>query len=388
MEMNKALTERVTAFNPQTPMALRPPKRGEPRHAMRPEDVAYPVEYLENGDVILRVKAPGAKTVTVESARLAVWKIDQELERGENDIFSCTLPKELGLKGNVVLNFRIDGAPTVIANIPVQHYGFQIVNFIEMPDPELPELLLKRIPHGAVTREIFWSETMGALECCLIYTPPGYECGEDYPVLYLQHGGGENETAWVYNGKLPNLLDTLIYEGKAVPFVVVMNDGMEKVPGSQGFESIEGILTEDCRRFVEKKYRVSREQSHRAIAGLSLGSMQASYIGMRHPELYSAIGSFTYLRCRDQDNTHEGNPHLNILKNYDEFTSLYRLLFRSIGGAEAHLHEFEEDDDFLRHYGIDGWSGYERHIYPGETHNWNCWRRAIKDFAQAVFQWI
>lgn len=223
----------------------------------------------------------------------------------------------------------------------------------------------------------------------MVYTPPEYHKGGEYPVLYLQHGGGENETSWVYSGKMPYIMDNVIAEGKAVPFVVVTNDGLVRMPGDTGindFDGIEGIITKDCREYIESKYRVRRDKWGRAIAGLSLGSMQASYIGLRHPELYGYIGSFTYLRCRDKDNTYEGNPHLDMLKDAENFAKEYKLLFRSLGGAEAHMNEFEEDDAFLARYGIDRLPGYIRKIYPGQSHVWNGWRHALYDFAQVVFR--
>lgn len=386
---NKSISDHPIAFEPLEPMVIRngPPSPSDP--PADPRDVMIPVEYKDNGEIIVRMYAPGAKSVKASSTRIAVWKFEIEMQNRGNGIFECALPSDPVIVGNVIINFNVDGSDVINPYLPVQYYGFKMVNYIEVIDPETPYILLQDVPHGNVTREVFWSDTVQQWIRCFVYTPPAYEKGGEYPVLYIQHGGGENETTWGYNGKLPYIMDNNIAAGKAVPFIVVMNNGMLKKPGDSGmndFDGIEGIITRDCRAFIEGKYRVKKDKWNRAIAGLSLGSMQASYIGMRNPELFGSIGSFTYLRCRDKDNTYEGNPHLNALKDADRFWKDYKLLFRSIGGAERHLSEFEEDDAFIARYGVDKSPNYVRHIYPGQTHNWNCWRRAFNDFCQVVFQ--
>lgn len=379
---NKALLERVSAFDELAFV-------GSPHIELRENKKVPPVEYMENGDIIVRMPAAGAKNVSVRSGKISTVQFEIKMTNRGDDLFEGYLPEALGLRGNVVLSFYVDDCEVLNAYLPSQYYGFKLTNCIEVIDPGTPYVLLRNVPHGTITREVFWSDTISQWVRCFVYTPPGYEQGGEYPALYLQHGGGENETCWMFNGKLPYILDNAIADGDAVPFIVVMNNGMLKKPGDTGindFDGIEGIITEDCRKYVEEKYRIKRDKWNRAIAGLSLGSMQAMYIGLRHPELYGSVGSFTYMRCRDKDNTYEGNPHLNILKDAEEFSKQYKLLFRSIGGAERHLNEFQEDDRFLEKYGIDKLELYERRIIPNETHNWNCWRRALYEFSKVVFR--
>jgi enterochelin esterase-like enzyme len=384
---NMALYEQPISFEAIKPMVLRKWGVKEPP---KPEDIMEPVEFLENGDIIVRIYAPGATDVKVRSFRMAPWKFEIEMTNRGNGIYEGTIPASVGMFGNSVIIFSVDGSDVINPYLPTQFSGGSINNYIEVYDKETPYTLLRDVPHGALIREVFWSKSVQSFVRCLVYTPPGYEKStESYPVLYIQHGGGENETCWAFNGKLTYIMDNNIADGKSVPFIVVMNNGMLKAPHESAmndFDGIEGIITEDCRKFIEDKYRVKTDKWSRAIAGLSLGSMQASYIGLRHPELFGSIGSFTYMRLRDRDNTFEGNPHLNALKDYDKFWSEHDLLFRSIGGEEAHLHEFQDDDAFIESYGIDKNEGYVRHIYPGQVHNWNCWRRALNDFTQVVFK--
>lgn len=385
---NKFYSDQLTAFEPFEPVAA---KGGRGAPPPEPEDIMVPVEYLENGDVIVRMFAKGAKEVRVHNFQISVQKFDLPLTNRGNGIFEGVIPASLGVSGNVPLMFTVDGSEVINRHLPVQYYAWNIANYIEIYDPETPYLVLRDVPHGTVSREIFWSETVGQFIRCTVYTPPGYEKStEDYPVLFVQHGGGENETCWIHNGRVPYIMDNNIADGKTVPFIVVMNNGMLKVPGQTGmndFDGIEGIITRDCRAFIESKYRVRRDKWGRAIAGLSLGSMQAVYIGLRNPDIFGAIGSFTYLRCRDKDNTYEGNPHLDAFKNPEKFWQDYKLLFRSLGGAEYHMNEFTEDDAFLAQCGVTPNEHYHRFIYPNQTHNWNCWRRAFNDFSQLVFRW-
>lgn len=379
---NKALFERGSAFDLLPPIKV----PGEQPRSF----TAYPaLEYKEDGAVALRMMAEGEHDIRVRSFRLAVWQFDLPMEDQHNGTYEVTLPSSLGLTGNVVLVFTVDGVEVITPHLPTQFYGDKLANVIEIPDTEAPYALLQNVSHGAVTREIFWSKTVRQWVRCLVYTPPGYERGGHYPVLYIQHGGGENETGWMMNGKLPYIMDNAIAQGKCVPFLVVANNGSLTRPGDDGpnaFAGIEGIITEDCRAHIERKYRVLTDKWNRAVAGLSMGSMQAVYIGLRHPELFGSIGSFTYLRCRDQGNTYESNPHLDAFKDPETFAKNYKLLFRSIGDRELHLNEFEEDDRFLARYGIDKLPCYHRELIPGQVHNWNCWRPAFYRFAELLFR--
>ncbi len=381
---NKALYERASAFE------FLPAIKVGGGWGSTEEPVEFaPLEYLENGDVVVRIKAEGAKEVVMTSSGITNWKFQIPMQEIHDGVFEAVISADKGMYGNITLTFVADGTECFNPSIPSQYYGFRLLNCIEIPDPETPYIEIRDVPHGAVTQELFWSETVKQWLRCMVYTPPMYQEGGEYPVLYLQHGAGENETCWTQNGKLPHILDNCIAEGKAVPFIVVMNHGMMRRPGENGindFAGIEGIITEDCRNYIESHYRVKKDKWNRAIAGLSLGSMQACYIGMRHPELYGSIGTFTFMRCRDKAPKFEDNPHLDILKDKERFGREYKLFFRSIGGRERTFKEFEEDDAFLATYGIDQLPGYRRLVFPNENHNWNCWRRALYFFAQEVFR--
>ena len=379
---NKANFERAGAFDYLPPIEVQGDGVGLPVSVKT-------LEYCDNGDVVVRLKALGEHDIFICSGHNAPWQFRIPMVNRHNGIYEAILPASLNLHGNVVLVFIVDGNDFINPYLPTQFSGNRLVNLIEVPDADTPFTLLQDVPHGSVIREVFWSDSVKQWVRSFVYVPPGYEQGGDYPVLYLQHGACENELSWILNGKLPYIMDNVIAEGKALPFIVVANNGMHQRPGDHGkndFAGIEGLITQDCRNWVEQKYRIRKDKWSRAIAGLSMGSMQASYIGLRHPELFGSVASFTYLRCRDRDNSFAGNPHLNVLKNPDQFAKDYRLLFRSIGSAEDHLSEFEEDDRFLEHCGIDRLPCYHRELIPGGTHDWNCWRPALYSLAQLLFR--
>lgn len=381
---NRGIRERALAFSPQLPQKLFSADEWSPG-----ADVPSGALVQDNGDILFRFYAPGADRVEVEAGHERPPIALQD--RGDG-VWEGTLPYDPLFAGPHTVQYRLNGVAVLDPYTPIWFSMNRPVNYIEVPDPETAAYigLRKEVPHGTVARELLWSDAIGAFLRCLVYLPAGYEAGGTYPVLYLQHGATENETSWVYNGKAANILDNLLYEGNCVPFVVVMNDGMVKGPTDKtidSFDAIEQIITSDCRKHIESRYRVRTDKWNRAIAGLSLGSMQSSYIGMRHPELYGSIGLFSgFLRRRDTYNTYELSTHLEAMRNSAQFTQDYRLFFRSIGGEDRRLNEFLEDDGFCAQYGVDRMPGYHRRVYPHQPHEWGAWRRALKDFAQLVFQ--
>ena len=229
----------------------------------------------------------------------------------------------------------------------------------------------------------------------MIYTPPCSEQApeEIFPVLYLQHGHGENECGWSAAGRVPFILDNLIAAGKCTPFAVVMNNGMvQKKAGDNrivDFTLFDRYLTEDIIPFAERRYRVGRSKEKRAMAGLSMGSLQTSMAGFRHPELFSALGIFSgflydWIQGSEIDMVERGagdNSHLAFLEDREKVAKSFRIFFRAIGDKDPFLEYFKEDDVRCEKSGI----RQERRIYEG-IHDWNVWRQCIRDFAQLIFR--
>lgn len=314
------------------------------------------------------------------------WANMIDLERSDIGLWTGTL--QLGRYGLHTVTFKVDGCDVLNPMAPTYYSNGKAANYVEIPDPEQDYLLLKDVPHGAVTREFYHSGVTGAVESCLVYTPPLYqeEPEKDYPVVYLQHGGGENETAWIYQGKTNFLMDNLIAEGRTLPFIIVMNSGGTLVWGDGewtcDYHLLPDVVVHDCIPFIEQKYRVRPGPEHRAFAGLSMGSLQGGWAMMRFPGVFSAFGLFTGFKDPQLGWDKEKQPWLAALEDSETFNRQTKLLHFSFGEEENRSGILEDHQRFLDGLGI----RYVARTYPG-AHEWRNWRAAFADFSQMVFRW-
>lgn len=165
---------------------------------------------------------------------------------------------------------------------------------IEIPAHDKDFYALKSVPHGHVQQVLFPSPTTNTSRRAFVYTPPGYESQSKkrYPVLYLQHGWGEDETAWSNQGHANLIMDNLIAEGKIDPFIIVMTYGMTndvKFGGLRNFkvDTFQTVLLDELIPYVDANFRTIAKQSHRAMAGLSMGGMETKAITLNKPEAFS-----------------------------------------------------------------------------------------------------
>lgn len=382
---NRVFDTRCTAFAPQAPQRL-PGASMFDRTAL---DTGAKVQ--ENGDVYFGYYAPEAKSVSLVFGIRSNEPIP--MEKGDDGVWRFTLPYSPTFCGPKAFQFRVDGVDCVSAYCS-QYYSHSIaINYVEIPDPNAPFVLLNDVPHGSVSTEYFWSNALQDWTRCLVYTPPMYHEGGEYPVFYLQHGSGENETSWVYDGKANFIMDNLIAEGKAVPCIIVMNDGMVRLnDGSPiGRDIFTQLLVEDCMPMIEKKYRVKADKWHRAIAGFSMGSMQACITALTHPELFAYVGLFSgFMRhlgpVGDKDKLFENHPHLSILEDRERFVREYKLFFRAWGSDDPYRSFFEADDEICREHGYDQYPNMVRMVLQDYPHDWAIMRVLLHDFAQRLFR--
>lgn len=341
----------------------------------------------ENGAWWLQIAAPGATSV-----QLRIDPDTFDFHRDEDAIWRVKLPLKGGLHN---VHLFVDGTLWLSPYLPIVYGYSRPCNAIELPAAEGDFYRLRDVPHGRVIREHFRSAVTGRWESCTVYTPPGYESEPEktFPVLYLQHGHGENETAWVNSGKLPLVLDNLLAEGKCVPFAVVMNNGMvqKTVDGRRvvDFTLFDRYLTEDVIPYAESRYRIGGSKARRAMAGLSMGSLQTSISGFQHPELFCALGIFSgflhdWIQGSELDMVSRGrgdNRHLAILNDRERFDAAFDVFFRAMGEDDPFFVLFRSDDKRCEKAGI----RQIRRIYPG-THDWNVWRLCLRDFAQLIFK--
>jgi enterochelin esterase-like enzyme len=257
----------------------------------------------------------------------------------------------------------------------------------------MEDILVRDVPHGSVTEDVYWSSVMDRWVRQLVYTPPGYRQSTDtYPVVYLHQGRSESETGWVYSGKVPQIMDNLIADGRAVASIIVMNDGMYRTPEDEElrYDGFIEMICKDTIPYVQANYRCKEDKWNRALAGLSMGGMQASQGGLSHPELFAWLGLFSCsIRPRDTQLDFDQNHYLDILKDRERAQREYKLIYRANGIGELMRDIVILDDDaWLEKNGVVDLSCYRRSIIreSGGEHDWSTFRRAFRDFMQEAFR--
>ena len=343
------------------------PYSGEPD---RDGDQGY--EILPDGRVRVRVRAPEAKEVLIDQFG-AQFRLSPAGDGMWEGVF------DLG-RGFKYFFLKIDGADVLSPYLPIGYGCCRPMNFLDIPVPGEDWDGLDGVPHGAVTRHAFPSAVTGKHETCLVYTPPAFDPAKRYPVLYLQHGYGENETGWVYQGHLARIADRLLHEGRMAEMIVVMGNGMATgAQSARSFELFPRILMEDLIPFIEGRYPVLTDKWHRAMAGLSMGSFQTSLVTLTHPDRFGYAGLFSgFLRAP----WHGGSdPHLALLDDPARFADSFRMFYRAMGTDDQFFDRFEADDALLDEKGVQTL----RRLFPG-GHDWSVWRRCIRDFLPMLFR--
>jgi enterochelin esterase-like enzyme len=274
---------------------------------------------------------------------------------------------------------------------------------IEVPEKGVDYYLPKDVPHGEVRERWYRSKTTEQWRRVFVYTPPGYDADRDrrYPVLYLQHGGGEDERGWPNQGRVAFILDNLIAERKARPMLVVMEQGYARKPGEAAapagapkkgagapnfarmFGAFEEVLVNDLIPMIDSTYRTIPDRESRAMAGLSMGGMQTFQIGLKHLDLFAYLGGFS-----GGGGGFGGAPfdpktaHGGVMANADEFNKKVRLLWLGVGTAEGRISDsIKNYHDALDKAGI-------KNVYyesSGTAHEWVTWRRCLHEFAPLLF---
>lgn len=376
---NQVLHSTALAYNKQMPISKR---HGTSLNSVL-DELPLGAEVLEDGSVLFNFYAPAAETVEV-------WCADRNirLEKHENKIWTGKMP--FSTPGHKPLRFIVDGVEVINPLAPIGFGASQPMNCIDIPEVDCDFYYLKDVEHGTVCSEVFKSTVTGQFESCIVYTPPGYMQGsEKYPILYLQHGHGENEKCWLYQGKINYIMDNLIAEGKAAPCLIVMNNGMVQTKDETGDRIVnpmlfEQVLLQDIIPFIEKRYRVKEGKENRAMAGLSMGSMQTSIIALKHPDLFTWVGIFSgFLR----NIFTEDNSHLKALEDPHYLSKEFKLFFRAMGTEDPFIKEFYEDDKVCQDKGFvsDKYSCIIRKMYKG-SHEWQVWRKCAYDFLQLTFK--
>jgi enterochelin esterase-like enzyme len=364
-------------------------------------------EILENNTVIFRVLAPEVKSVQVTGDFLPTVKMETpmgqmdgpgktDLTKGENGVWEFTsqpLSPEL-----YNYSFIIDGFTTTDPNNPFLIRDVaSVTNVFIIGGGHADLYKTNDIPHGTVARRWYDSPGLGMDRRITVYTPPGYESSSDkYPVLYLLHGAGGDEEAWISLGRTAQIMDNLIAQGKAKPMIVVMPNGnviQDAAPGegSMGFykpqfmipKTMDGTYEanfQDIIYFVEKNYRVKADKANRAIAGLSMGGYHTMHISRYYPNTFDFVGLYSAAIMPREDAT--GKVYSDIdgtLKN--QMNNGYQLYWIAIGKTDF---LYKANIDYRKK--LDEMGMKYEYVESEGGHTWRNWRVYLSDFAPKLFQ--
>ena len=355
------------------------------------------------GRVEVRIKAPDATKV-----RVSFWsgpKLD--LVKQSDGLWTVTTPPLVPGLHYYMLN--VDGAE--VADLGSQAFfgGGKYASAVEVPEPGSTYYSIQPVPHGQVREVWYDSKVTGTWRHALVYLPPGYDeqTKRRYPVLYLQHGGGEDETGWVRQGRANFILDNLIAAGSTQPMIVVMAYGYArragqpvpdltgKPPGSPEramtmldmASAFEADVTEALIPFVDSTFRTTADRDHRAMAGLSMGGMQTFHVTLRHLDLFSYIGGFSGAGAAQMlagEKLDARTAYNGAFADPEAFAKKVRLLWLGVGTDEP-----ERMREGIRGLHASLTEAKIPHVYwesPGTDHEWQTWRRDLKDFAPRLFK--
>ena len=323
--------------------------------------------------VSFQVMAPQAREVAVDIGN----KVYPMVREGEGPWQVTTDPLEPGYHYYflVVDGFRVSD-PSI-----AHYYGCSTwSSAIDIPEAGVDFYLDKDVPRGDVRLVRYWSESLKTWRTAWVYVPAEYDSHPEkrYPVLYLQHGGGEDETGWTRQGKTDVILDNLLAEGKCEPMLIVMDYGQAG--------DFAKILLEETIPMIDSRFRTIADAKHRAMAGLSFGGGQSWSIGLKHPEVFSSIGIFSsgmfggvgagaYAPFSVESQLPE------LLADPAAFNAAHDVFYMSCGLGDPRIEHTRKAAEALKAAGAD----VRFSAWPG-GHEWQPWRKSLHEFVQLLFR--
>ena len=339
----------------------------------------YP-QILPDNRVIFKVKAPAAQKVQIDLGK------KYDMVKDTSGVWTVTTDSVS--RGFHYYSLLIDGV-AVADPASESFYGMsRMASGIEIPYRDGGFYALKDVPHGDIRIKKYFSKASNSWREMYIYAPPGYDVSTDkYPVLYLLHGGGEDQRGWATQGKTDLILDNLIAEKKAKPMLIVMVDGNVGMGGGiAGFgenalKAFENELKNGVIPVVESNYRVLTDGKNRALAGLSMGGLQTLHAGVRNTDMFNYLGVFSSGWWAN--NTKLSDPQYEFMKtNKDKINSNLKEFWISQGGKEDIAHA---NGQIMMKKFDDMGVKYKYSEYAG-GHTWPVWRHDLMEFAQLLFK--
>ena len=367
---------------------------------------SYPPIDSENR-VTFQLKAPDARSV-----RAQVYHGQYDMTKGADGVWSVITPPII--PGFHYYSLVVDG---VDVNDPGSHTFFgtgKDSSGIEVPEKGVDYYSCQDVPHGEVRIHPYFSKITGQWRRCFAYTPPGYDADQTsilsvktdythpdlsvrYPVLYLQHGSGEDETGWIFQGRANLILDNLIAAKKAVPMIIVMDNGYAsrlgeaaapsggRGGGGGGSAAFEDVMIKEIIPMVDSTFRTIADREHRAMAGLSMGGNQTCQVTIHNLDRFDYIGAFSgTMNGVSTDALDPATAFNGAFKDGDAFNNKVKLLWIGMGTAEPNpfpgaIGAFRA---MLEKAGIH----YVFFSSPETAHEWLMWRRDLNDFAPRLFR--
>ena len=363
--------------------------------------LAYPRIDAEK-KAIFRVDAPTAQKVQVDCGGL------YDMVKGADGIWTVTTkPLVVGFHYYFLM---IDGYRFAD---PASESFFgvgKMCSGIEVPEDGVDYYYTKDVPHGDVRSCIYFSKLSNKWRRCFVYTPPAYGNGKNtrYPVLYLQHGMGEDERGWSNQGRMNNIIDNLIAEGKCKPMIIVMDNGniaamfarirppaSSNAPGAipatprpapvapnamtQFGANFTPIVINELIPFIDANFRTLTDRDNRAMAGLSWGGKQTFDTALPNLDKFSYIGGFSGAGMINA-NSDLTKVYNGVFADADSFNKKVHLLWLGIGSVEGP--NTKNLCDFLTSKGIKN----TYFVSQGTAHEWLTWRRCLNEFAPLLFK--
>ena len=347
----------------------------------------YP-RILTDKSVAFQFKSPDAQSVDVD-----IMGKKYPMTLGSDGLWSVTTPPMV-----VGFHYYALDVNGIRMNDPGSHTFFgtgKDTSGIEIPEDGVDYYLAREVPHGDVRIRSYHSKITGQWRRCFVYTPPNYDAdpGTRYPVLYLQHGSGGDESGWTFQGHANLILDNLIAEKKAVPMIVVMENGYASrpagpfgpPPSGTDFGPFEEVMIQEVIPMIDASFRTIADREHRAMAGLSMGANQALHLATDHLDTFAYMAGFSgTMNGLSTDPLDAATAFNGIFKDGAAFNRKVKLLWLGMGAEEpnpfpAAIGSFRA---MLDKAGVP----YVYFSSPGTAHEWLTWRRDLNDFAPRLFQ--
>ena len=338
--------------------------------------------------VLFKATAPTATKVQLDLGKI------YDMQKDDKGIWSVTTDPQV--PGFHYYSLVIDGFKFADPASESFYGTGRMSSAIDVPEAGADFYSLKQVPHGDIRSKSYFSKVTGTWRNINIYTPPGYDVDvkKSYPVLYIQHGGGEDERGWAVQGKTNVILDNLIAAGKAVPMIVVIPNGNVTKPGvtatgytDEAMAVFKEEMTASIIPFIESNYRVKAGVANRAISGLSMGGGQAFYTGLRNTDIFSHVGVFStgvFGGINRQPNAPPFDVEAaipGILTNPKSFNSKLKVFYLSVGEQDPRVEPTKKLVETFKSKGLN----VEFASFPG-GHEWQVWRKSLNDFAPKLFR--